>query len=289
MFALAPLAVPFCILWASAFVAAKVGVTSSPPLLFLTARFLLAGVILTGIAWQRGALKGISWRDMGWLVVLGAFNNALYLGCNFTAMVKISAGLSSIISSCLPVVTASLAPLVLREKLRAKVVLGLVLGIVGVTIVVHQRIGVGVDNDPVPLILTIVALLSISLGTLLYKRLHLSVPLLASGGVQVLAGGLLLLPVALMTEPVSAIHLTAGYWEALAFLVGPVSIGAFLLWFTMLQRTTAAAASVWHFAIPPLGVLFGWALLREPMAASDLLGIVPVALAIYLVTQPAPE
>jgi drug/metabolite transporter (DMT)-like permease len=39
--------------------------------------------------------------------------------------------------------------------------------------------------------------------------------------------------------------------------------------------------------MPPLGMLFGWLPLGEHMAVSDLLGIVPVVLGIYLVTRPA--
>jgi drug/metabolite transporter (DMT)-like permease len=51
----------------------------------------------------------------------------------------------------------------------------------------------------------------------------------------------------------------------------------------------ATAASSYYFLMPPLGLLFGWLLLGERMAMSDLMGIVPVVLGIYLVTRPAPE
>jgi drug/metabolite transporter (DMT)-like permease len=51
----------------------------------------------------------------------------------------------------------------------------------------------------------------------------------------------------------------------------------------------ATAASSYHFLMPPLGLLFGWLLLGEPVAISDLLGIVPVAIGIYLVTRSTPS
>ena len=55
----------------------------------------------------------------------------------------------------------------------------------------------------------------------------------------------------------------------------------------MLKVCGATAASAYHFVMPPLGMLFAWLLLGEQMAFRDLLGIVPVAFGIYLVTRPA--
>jgi drug/metabolite transporter (DMT)-like permease len=73
---------------------------------------------------------------------------------------------------------------------------------------------------------------------------------------------------------------------ALAYLALVVSILAFSLWFQLLTATGATAASSYHFLMPPLGVLFGWLLLGERVAWPDLLGILPIAIGIYLVTRP---
>jgi drug/metabolite transporter (DMT)-like permease len=54
----------------------------------------------------------------------------------------------------------------------------------------------------------------------------------------------------------------------------------------MLTVSGATAASSYHFMMPPLGLLFGWLLLGEHVALTDVVGIVPVALGIYLVTRP---
>jgi drug/metabolite transporter (DMT)-like permease len=73
-----------------------------------------------------------------------------------------------------------------------------------------------------------------------------------------------------------------------AFLVLLVSVFAYLLWFKILALSGATAASSYYFLLPPLGMLFGWLLLGEHVALSDLIGIIPVVLGIYLVTRPAP-
>jgi drug/metabolite transporter (DMT)-like permease len=65
------------------------------------------------------------------------------------------------------------------------------------------------------------------------------------------------------------------------------SILAYWLWFHLLKVCGATAASAYHFLMPPLGMLFAYIVLGEHVEARDLLGIIPVALGIYLVTRPA--
>ena len=65
-----------------------------------------------------------------------------------------------------------------------------------------------------------------------------------------------------------------------------VSVFGYLLWFQLLTISGATAASAYHFLMPPLGMLFGWLLLGERVELSDLVGVVPVALGIWLVTRP---
>jgi drug/metabolite transporter (DMT)-like permease len=63
------------------------------------------------------------------------------------------------------------------------------------------------------------------------------------------------------------------------------SILACFLWFHLLKVCGATAASAYHFLMPPLGMLFAWMVLGEHVTFRDLLGIVPVAPGIYLVTR----
>jgi membrane-associated phospholipid phosphatase len=53
----------FCLLWSFAFVAGKIGVTDCPPLILLTARFSLAGILILGVSAMRGEALSLSWRD----------------------------------------------------------------------------------------------------------------------------------------------------------------------------------------------------------------------------------
>lgn len=276
----------FCLLWSFAFVAGKIGVTDCPPLILLTARFSLAGVLILGISALRREGWQLSWRDAAMFAVLGVANNALYLGLGYTGLKTVSAGLGGLIVSANPVFTAVAAALFLGEALTWRKVMGLLLGIAGVGFIVWHRMSVGTDSMD-GIVYTLASLASIVVGTTLFKVLAPKGSLWVGNGVQNIAGGLALLPFAFALSDVSDIVPSARLLGAFAFLVLGGSILAYLLWFHLLKVCGATAASAYHFLMPPLGMLFAFLVLGEHVEFRDLLGIIPVALGIYLVTRPA--
>jgi drug/metabolite transporter (DMT)-like permease len=276
----------FCLLWSFAFVAGKIGVTYCPPLILLAARFSLAGVLILGMSAVRREPWSLSWRDAGVFAILGLANNALYLGFGYTGLQTVSAGLGGLVVSANPVFTAVLAALLLGEQLTWRKVLGLLLGILGVSFIVWHRMSVGTDSLH-GILFTLASLASIVAGTILFKLLAPKGSLWIGNGVQNLAGGVVLLPFALTLSDVGDIVPNARLLGAFAFLTLGGSITAYLLWFHLLKVCGATAASAYHFLMPPLGMLFAWMVLGEHVEIRDLLGIVPVALGIYLVTRPA--
>ncbi|QPF91435.1 DMT family transporter [Bradyrhizobium commune] len=276
----------FCLLWSYAFVAGKIGVTHCPPLILLAARFSLAGILILGATLIRGDDWSLSWRDALIFAVLGIANNALYLGLGYTGLQSVSAGLGGLIVSANPVFTAALAALLLGEGMTWRKAAGLLLGMIGVTLIVWHRLSVGTDSLH-GIVFTLASLASIVAGTILFKLLAPKGSLWIGNGVQNLAAGIVLTPVALTFADVHAIDVTPSLIGAVAFLVLGGSILAYWIWFHLLKVCGATAASAYHFLMPPLGMLFAYLVLGEHVEARDLLGIVPVALGIYLVTRPA--
>jgi drug/metabolite transporter (DMT)-like permease len=276
----------FCLLWSFAFVAGKIGVTDCPPLILLAARFSLAGVLILGISAFRREGWSLSWRDTLVFAILGVANNALYLGLGYTGLQTVSAGLGALIVSANPVFTAVFAALFLGEPLTWRKVTGLLLGIIGVGFIVWHRMSVGTDSLH-GILFTLASLASIVAGTILFKVLAPKGSLWIGNGVQNLAAGLVLIPFAFTLADVGAIVPSMRLLEAFAFLTLGGSILAYLLWFHLLKVCGATAASAYHFLMPPLGMLFAWMVLGEHVESRDLMGIIPVALGIYLVTRPA--
>ena len=276
----------FCLLWSYAFVAGKIGVTHCPPLILLAARFSLAGILILGATLIRGDDWSLSWRDAAIFAVLGVANNALYLGLGYTGLQSVSAGLGGLIVSANPVFTAALAALLLGEGMTWRKASGLLLGIIGVTLIVWHRLSVGTDCLH-GIVFTLASLASIVAGTILFKLLAPKGSLWIGNGVQNLAAGIVLTPVAFTFADCQRHRCHAGPDRRLRLPRARRLDPRLLLWFHLLKVCGATAASAYHFLMPPLGMLFAYLVLGEHVEARDLLGIIPVALGIYLVTRPA--
>lgn len=280
-----PLAIGlFCLTWSSAFAAGKIALADCPPLLLLCMRFLTAGALMLGVAillgrgpWPRG-------RDLAAHLLAGLLGNAVYLGFSYSGLVTVSSGLTALIISANPILTALLARPLLGEPLGRRTLVGLGLGLAGVALILRHRLGAGAE-DVHGVLLILVALVALSASAITYKRLKPRGDLLVANGIQALASGLALGPFALGLEDVGAIHWTPRFIAAFTFLLLTASVAAYLLWMWLLNRYSATQASAWHFVMPPLGLLIGWAVLGEPVAAIDLIGIIPVAIGIAMVTR----
>ena len=280
----AAFAVPFVLIWTSAFPAAKIGLIDSPPLLFLALRFLLAGGVMLAWAYWRGSLRAMSLQELAVLGTLGLLNHALYLGLSWTGMGSLSSGLSTILISANPIVVAVLSSFVLREPLTRQKIMGLALGFLGVAFIVRNRIGSSIDSLE-GFLLVLAALFTLAFGTVLYKKCPVKTDIVTGTGFQIILSGAMLLPVAFWFEDLSAISLTPSFVGAYLWLVVVVSIAGYQLWFNLLERGSASAASVWFFLTPPLGLIAGAWLLNEPLNWIDFIGIVPVILGIVMVTR----
>lgn len=276
----------FCLLWSSAFAVSKLALADCPPLLIVAARLLIAGAVMLAAA----ALPGVEWRlarrDLVALTVIGVANNALYLGLNVIGMQSVSAGLTALIASVNPVLTALLSTVLLSEHMTWRKAAGLVLGVGGVAFIVKSRISGGAESVA-GIACVVTALMSLVAGTILFKRLQPKGGLWIGNGVQNLAGGLAVVPFAFMFESIGEIVLSWRLAGALAFLTLLVSVVGYLLWSYLLTTSRATAASSYHFLMPPLGLMFGWLFLGERVALADLIGVVPVVLGIYLITRPS--
>lgn len=273
----------FCLTWSSAFPAAKLAIATAPPLIFLGLRFLAAALLLLGYAGWRGQLRQVPWRR---LMAMGLLNQAGYQGLAWLAMGSVSAGLATIVTSLNPILVGVAAVPALGERMTGRKAAGLLLGFAGAAFVVRNRV-VLTGEDPAGIALLFLGMLSLTAGTLWFKRSAPALPLAVVVGAQQLGSGLALLAVGLASESVSAVHPGPQFWLAMGWFVIVVSIGSFLLWFLLLRQGSASAAASLHFLMPPLGLLMSWAVLGEPLQALDLLGVVPVALGIRLATAPA--
>ncbi len=261
----------FAMLWASASVATKFGVQSVPPLVLAEVRFLLAGagMLLFAYGIQRHNPLPTA-QEWGRLTVFAALNTTLYLGMFVLALSQVSAGIGSLATATNPLFISLISAIWLRRRLRWQEGAGLVLGVLGVSLATYPLLGKAYATVP-GLLMLLASMVSVSVATVYYARFSWRLPNLVINGWQVFIGGLLLLPATLLTTHPAAVHFDTRFWVAVGWLIGPVSVVALQLWFSLV-RADAIRASLWLFLCPPFGFVYSALLLGEPITAYTVAG-----------------
>ncbi len=278
----------YIFLWASAFVPSKIGVLDSSPLWFLVVRFAVAGLVTLAIAKVLGARLPRTRKDWVAVGVLGVLGNALYLGCTYLSLRHLAAGVAAIVTSTNPLVLALVAPWLLREPLTPGKIAGMLLGFGGVVWIMIVRTGSG-SADIADVAIGFVGVLASVASTIVFKRWCADLDLRAVTGLQLLAAGIVLLPLAIVFEgrPHAAWswQLIASFW----YVVLVMSVGASLLWFWLLTHGEASRVSAYYFLTPVFGLALAALLLREPVGVRDLGGLIGIAAGIALVQRSSKE
>ena len=119
----------FSVIWSSAFTSARILMSSAPPFLVLSLRFLISGILGIAIARLLGQKFNLTKQEWTGVLIFGFCQNVLNLGLNFVALQWIDASMAVIIASMLPLVVAAISWIILVEKPGIIGVLGLVAGI----------------------------------------------------------------------------------------------------------------------------------------------------------------
>jgi drug/metabolite transporter (DMT)-like permease len=274
----------YIFLWASAFVPSKIGVVGTSPLWFLVVRFAVSGLLALAVARALGARFPRGRREWSAVVVLGVLGNAIYLGCTYVALRHLASGVGAIVASTNPLTLALVAPWLLREPLTPVKLAGMLLGFGGVVAIMLVRTGTG-SADPGDVALAFTGVLGSVASTIVFKRWCDELDLRAVNALQLLAAGVVLLPLALVLEGAPHANwspqLVVSFW----YVVLVMSLGASLLWFWLLAHGEASRVSAYYFLTPVFGLALAALLLHEPVGVRDLGGLIAIALGISLVQR----
>ncbi|SDY39960.1 Threonine/homoserine efflux transporter RhtA [Jannaschia faecimaris] len=270
----------FALMWSSAFTSARIIVAEAPPILSLSLRFAISGILGMAIAYaigQRMRLMRGQWRAV---VVFGICQNALYLGLNFVAMQWIEASLAAIIASCLPLLVALANWVIFSERTRLLGVVGLLAGTLGVLLIMGTRLQGGADLTGIALCL--LAVVALTVATLSVRGASGGGNLLMVVGLQMLVGSATLLPFGLAMETWD-VTWTPRLITALAYTTLVPGLAATWIWFLLVARIGATPAATFHFLNPFFGVVIAWALLGEQLGPLDVAGVLIVTFGILAV------
>ncbi|SFC79957.1 DMT family transporter [Collimonas sp. OK412] len=275
---LAAMPMVFVLLWSTGFVVAKFGLPYAPPLTFLLLRFagvllvLLPLVLLMRAPWPAGQVRHIA--------IAGILLQGGYLAGVWCAIkLGMPAGVSALIVGMQPILTAFAAPLI-GESVRPRQWLGLLLGICGVGLVVAAKVSlIGLSWQSISLCL--LALVSITLGTLYQKRKCPHFDLRTGTIIQFAASIAVLLPFAVFYEhlgpSLDTVQWTPRFVGALLWSILALSIGAIFLLFALIRKSAATRVTSLLYLTPPTTALMAWLMFGEVF---NLLGIAGMAVAI---------
>lgn len=276
-FWLSPVPVFFVLLWSTGFIVAKFGLPYAPPLTFLLLRCCAVLLVLVPLV----LICKAPWpKQVGHVAVAGLLLQAGYLGGVWCAIkLGMPAGLTALIVGMQPILTAAAAPLI-GESVRPRQWLGLLFGLGGVALVVYAKITL-VGLSPLAIGYCVLALLSITAGTMYQRRFCPRFDLRSGTVIQFGSTVAVLLPLAMLFEQLdpglSSVHWTPRFVGALLWSVFALSIGAIFLLFKLLQRRDATEVTSLLYLTPPTTAIMAWLMFGE---AFSLLGVAGMALAV---------
>lgn len=278
----------FVLLWSTGFVGAKYGLPYAEPFTFLAIRLAIAAALLALLAVVLRATLP-SPRQVLVAAVTGLLLHAGYLGAVFWSIGRgTPASVAAAVTALQPVLVAALAGRVLGERLTARKVAGLVVGVLGVGLVLAPGLGAVADSPGsvpvVGVVALVVALAAGTSGTVFQKRFGDDVPLLPGTTVQYGASTVVLGVLAVTTETMT-VRWTGEFVAAMAWLVLALSIGAVLLLLVLLRRGSASGVSSLFYLVPPATAVEAYLLFGEKLTPISLVGVAVTALGVALVLR----
>lgn len=274
----------FILLWSSGYVAGKIGLPYAGPLTLIFMRFGVAAAVLLVIALLTRAPWPGNWKAVRHLMVVGLFIQALqFSGLYFGLSHGVSAGISALIVGLMPVLTAAGAAAFLDERIGARQVFGLVLGVIGVAIAVSQKVSLA-GGQWLGYLAVGLALIGITVGTLYQKKFCVGMDLRTGGFIQLSTATLIVGPLAWFSERLQVIWswelVGASLWLSLVNSIGAISV-----LFIMMRRGQASKVASLFYLVPGVTALMGFLVLQETLTATQVLGFLISASGVYLTTR----
>ncbi|HHT0594028.1 TPA: DMT family transporter [Legionella anisa] len=257
------------VLWASAFVGIRIGLTAYSPGALALLRFIVASLCMLIIYYSLGIKKRVAWSDRLQLLLTGMAGIGIYNICLNYGELSVSAGIASFVLGLMPVLTVILSLIFLQEKLARGVWVGIIISILGLALL-------AIDNNSEPgmqqgILAILVSALMGAILTIIQKRfvrVYHPVAIIA----WVMWGGTLLLSI-FLPDMFQQIQVADFQTTTAVIYMGifPAAL-AYLAWAYALKYLSASNASIMLYALPVVSTLMGFLLLDEQPSLLSLVG-----------------
>jgi len=278
----------FVLLWSTGFTGIRYGIPYAPPFTFIAIRMAIASVLLALISL---AITKRFTRDLptiGKSVLVGMTIHGAYLGgCFYGVKQGMPAGITALICSLQPVLVSVFSSIFFQEKLSPRKWLGLGLGLAGLVLVIAPKLqSSGEQGLPTAGVIAVfIALLGGTSGTLLQKKFGSGVEVLSGTSWQYVATGILMGSLALIFEGDLSITWNASFIFSLIWLIVALSIGAILILYFLLARSSASSVSSLYYLVPAVTAVEAYFLFGEKIGLVTAVGTLVTIAGVALVVR----
>jgi drug/metabolite transporter (DMT)-like permease len=272
----------------SSFLAIKVSIDTIPPLLSAGIRFTISGSILFAAYFFRreyehehDEIGKQQWKDT---IILAA---ALLLGGQGLltwGSQYLTSGMTGLLNSTIPLWVGIIAFLLYRRGMTKLTVLGLCAGFGGLMLLIGPSLGVGALS-PAGVTALILSSLSWAFGSLYSSKAKLPVSILASSGMLMVSGGLMLIIASLALGELQGLDITQISTRsliAMIYLIIIITVVGFTDFYWLLRVTTASLANTFAYVSPVIAVILGWAILHESITVLTIVAMIIILLGVAL-------
>ena len=274
----------FVVLWSTGFIATKYVVNNADPLTYLAIRMALVVGLMAVIA----AIARPKWPDrigIAHSIVAGILVHGFYLGGTAIAIAhSIPAGLSALIPGLQPILTSTIANRWLGDRVTPVQWSGLLLGLAGVVLILHDRPMSGEAGWG--WLASGVSLVSITLGTL-YQRRYCGKIDWRAGNVVQYVGVTIFFAVAACLFENNVVRWTAEFTLALGWLVVVLSIGSIGLLYWLIRHSAATSVASLFYLVPAVTAVMAYVLFGERLDRIAIVGMIACAAGVFLVNRRA--
>ena len=275
-----------CLFWGTTYLGIRIALETFPPLILISTRYVASGALLVLFAKARSMHiprgRELLVTCISGLLVLGIGNGALVF-----AEVAIPSGLAGLIVSMSPFwMVAAEALLPGGERLHAPTIAAMLVGLAGAALLFTPDPGA---HHVSPGLVYGFGVLQIGMacwafGSIYQRRNTARTHPIIAGGVQQLAAGLILAPLAIAV-PQAPIHWSARGIFAICYLVIFGSIVGYSAYIYALDRLPVAIASVYPYVNSVVAVGLGWLFYREPFGPREALSMAVIFSSVALVKR----
>lgn len=279
----------FVIIWSTGWISARGAAPYSDPLTFLALRYMLAALALVLILLAFRVKFPTDKRIWMHGLISGVFLHAIYLGGVWYVIDKgLATPLSGLIAALQPLMTAVLAVTWLSEHLSRRQWLGLALGFAGLVVALFPNLA-ALEGEALAaaswlIVINVLAMVSVTLGTLYQKRFLQGGDLRAITLLQYIGAVALTAPAALLLEELHyEVNLTSTL--IMVWSVFGLSLAAIGLLLLLIRHGAVSRAATLIYLIPPAVAVQSWLLFGEALGPIQIGGMLITVIGVYLVNR----